>query len=403
VDGDGDPDLVITCTATFTGTTLNYFVGKVPHVAHNPPYSSTRVLLNDGKGGFALKKNALPDPRIAGTDLYQGTAIALGDVDKDKDLDLIITSPDSVGESRYTTKVLASFVHRYFTVTVLDARPATRVLMNDGKGTFSDYTGKVLPAVSAGDMLAGDDVAVADVDGDLDLDLVITGDGESLRTSGNPEYVKGSKTRVLLNDGNGVFYNGTATMMPPPVSGDEWYGRGLRFADLDGDGQKDDLFVIVDRKLATEAGKWLSATRIFLGSAKGFSDGTADWLPPVRIDGEGDLLTGVAALCDDISGNGRPDVLLLSPGEIMGRDPDTGDYDRRVSSLRWFRITGELPMGNVTDLQIPDPDDRGDWFAGEAMALGDLDGDGDLDLVITTQQAEYLKEGRKAVRVFTVD
>jgi hypothetical protein len=403
VDGDSDPDLVITCTATFSGTTYSYWVGPVPHVLHNPPYSSTRVLLNDGKGGFALKKDALPDPRIAGTDLFQGTAIVLGDVDKDKDLDLIITSPDSVGESRYTTKVLASFVHRYFTVAVTDARSATRVLMNDGKGTFSDATGKVLPGVAAGDMFAGDDVAIGDVDGDIDLDLVITGDGDSLRTSGNAEYVKGSKTRVLLNNGSGVFTNGTATMMVPTVSGDEWCGRGLALADLDGDGQRDDLFVIVDRKLASEAGNWLSATRIFLGSAKGFSNGTADWLPPVRIDGEGDLHTGVAAVCDDISGNGRPDVLLLSPNEVTGRDPDTGEYDRTVSSLRWFRITGELPMGNVTHLQIPDPEDRGDYFEGEAMALGDLDGDGDLDLVVTTQQAEYLKEGKRATRVFMVE
>jgi hypothetical protein len=60
-------------------------------------------------------------------------------------------------------------------------------------------------------------------------------------------------------------------------------------------------------------------------------------------------------------------------------------------------------MGNVTDLQVPDPADRGDLFPDDSMALGDLHNDGDLDLVLTTQRSENLKGGRKATRVFLTD
>jgi len=405
VDGDGDPDLVLTCEKSFVrSTTYSYFVGQVPHVAHGKLYSSTRLLLNDGRGTFVMKKGAFPDPTTPGTDLLRGSAIALGDVDGDKDLDIVITTPNSVGESTCTTKILASFVHRYFSVNYADDRPATRVLVNDGRGTFRDVTGSVIPSVEEGDLFAGNDVVIGDVDGDSYVDLVVTGDEVKMRDRESPQYVKGSLTRILGNDGTGAFTNWTEKFMPAVLDGDRWGGRGIWIGDLDGDKKSDDLIVTTDRRLSGEAESttFHPSTRVFLGAANGFRNATADWLPHIRFDGEGDVHRGVATLAVNLSGDLRPSIFLVHPDPVYAEDPDTGRFDRRVTSLRWFRLSGEMPLANVSERLLPDPEKRKDWYIGHAMGFGDLDGDGDLELVITTEHPDYMKEGKRPTRILTL-
>lgn len=140
VDGDGDLDVYI------SGTQSNDFIGK--------------LFLNNGYGLFTEKTNA----NLIGTS-YGSSEFA--DVDGDGDLDLVICGRSATNPS----------------VTIV-----TRVYKNDGTGVFT-LTNNNLVGVEGGQLATGD------IDGDGDVDLVITG-----FAAGNVRT-----TKVYKNDGNGTF------------------------------------------------------------------------------------------------------------------------------------------------------------------------------------------------------
>ncbi len=137
LDGDGDGDLVILL--------MNY---------------GTRIWLNDGKGFFKKASNRLP-----GRPLFEdsGWAVALGDVDGDGDLDMAM--------AQFQRRTTSGFPHN-------------RILLNDGKGFFRDATDDALGHESQA-------VALSDLDGDGDLDLLLGGYSDPI-TMGTP-------TRVFFN------------------------------------------------------------------------------------------------------------------------------------------------------------------------------------------------------------
>ncbi|MCA8965690.1 MAG: VCBS repeat-containing protein, partial [Planctomycetes bacterium] len=115
-------------------------------------------------------------PRTGGAGAGDYThALALGDVDGDGDLDLVVGNSGFLGGGQ------------------------TRLYFNDGAGRFSDETATRLPV----DHQITRAVALGDVDGDGDLDLVI---------GNSPIYgtVTG-QNRPYLNDGTGTFSDVTAT------------------------------------------------------------------------------------------------------------------------------------------------------------------------------------------------
>lgn len=112
-----------------------------------------RVLLNNARGTFQ-EHWALAD-----TSLRYGF-VALGDVDGDGDVDAVVTNGD------------------------MQVQHPTRILLNDGAGRFTD-SGQELPALKVGRVVLGD------LDGDGAPDLVLTSRGEPFR--------------VWVNDGSGGF------------------------------------------------------------------------------------------------------------------------------------------------------------------------------------------------------
>lgn len=136
------------------------------------------MLLNNGNGTFANH-----------TEYVAGHSIALGDMDGEEDLDLVVCLEAAIG-----------------------------VLRNFGDGTFS---------VPAPELVGSNPsyVEVADVDGDGDLDLALADPGfEDLVTVG-------------FNNGNALF----ASPMTYPVGIDPC---ALTFADVDDDGDVDLSFAI---------------------------------------------------------------------------------------------------------------------------------------------------------------
>lgn len=121
VDGDGDEDVVL--------------AGK-----NTSSQNSTKLYLNDGTGNFS------EDVTVPFLDVYF-SSIRFSDVDNDGDLDALLTG---------------------FT-----AQAITKLYLNDGTGTFSEFT--YVPFVS----IAAGAVAFSDIDNDGDQDVLISGEKQT--------------------------------------------------------------------------------------------------------------------------------------------------------------------------------------------------------------------------------
>ena len=180
-DADGDKDLDL-----YVVSGGNEFYGQMPE-------QFDRLYLNDGKGNFT-RSNGLPP-------MYDNkSCVRPTDIDHDGDIDLFVGG-----------RVVG---YAYGKV------PKSYLLINDGKGRYSDQTEKLAPTLRLAGMVT--DAVWADIDNDKDFDLVISGDWMPIR--------------VFVNDGlkftesNGVFTNNV------PMSG---FWQCLTAADFDRDGDID--------------------------------------------------------------------------------------------------------------------------------------------------------------------
>ncbi|MBN1789338.1 MAG: VCBS repeat-containing protein [Bacteroidales bacterium] len=180
VDLDGDADLYIVRG------------GNELPVGH--PLLADRLLINDGKGGFAAcEKGSLP------VISHNGSCIRPGDFDNDGDLDLFLGSRSVPGGYGWS--------------------PDLFLLENDGQGHFKDVTDERMKGLRNAGMVT--DASWMDYDGDGDPDLVVVG-----------EWMKVS----IFSNSNGYFTDVTSTAGLAETSG--WWNC-IEVADLDRDGDLD--------------------------------------------------------------------------------------------------------------------------------------------------------------------
>jgi hypothetical protein len=249
--------------------------------------------------------------------------VALGDVDGDGDLDAFVSNTD-----------------------------LNEVLINQG-GAQGGIPGELkLGIPPEGIFQTSRDVALGDLDGDGDLDAFIANDPLA--------------NQVLINQGGaqggtpGDFDLGT-----PPEGGD---GLNPSFAvalgDVDGDGDLD-AFVANRSGFPDQPNQLLinDGTGVLTLSANQPEGGAliSEDVALGDVDGDGDLDAFVANIGDAGVGTVGPDQVLINQGGAQGGSP--GDFD-----------LGIAPEG-------------GDFQASSAVALGDLDGDGDLDAFIANSSA----------------
>jgi len=170
IDGDGDLDLI---------------VGNE---------DDNQLLINDGLGFFTDETVARIGRLTPGTEMTREADF--GDVDGDGDLDLLFANVAFVGGND----------------------PQDRLLINDGRGFFTDETAGRLP-VDDRNTIDGD---LIDMDADGDLDIVQC-------------YFMPGGIDVLQNDGTGVFVKRTPIYVPP-FAGSIIDAEG---ADVSGDGGLD--------------------------------------------------------------------------------------------------------------------------------------------------------------------
>lgn len=256
-----------------------------------------------------------------------------------------------------------------------------RLFINDGTGNFTE---RDLPPIGPSVAMEAFD---ADSDGDLDL-IIATGPTQLAFT--------GSMPTLLLNDGSGNFTNATATNMPSVLLN----ARRILPLDVDSDNDLDlylatsfinpvtgfppapDLVYINDGSgVFTDSGVGVVGSSPFASDA-GLLDVNLDGIDDVIVFESGSL--GPTLLVGDGVGGFINQSDTLAPDFATGNDFAIGDVtgdglvDIYIATGSQNQLFAGQPTGgftNSTSILPLDTDVSG------SVTLGDLDGNGSLDIV----------------------
>ena len=351
-----------------------------------------RLYRNQGNGMF-VDASAEAGIGISG----YGMGACSADYDNDGDVDLYVTSVD-----------------------------ANRLYRNDD-GAFTDVTDEA----GAGSIMWSSSCAFADIDNDGDVDLYVVNYVDfgvdnnkycayagGARVYCHPNVYNGLSDILYRNDGDGSFTDVSAESGIEMASGK---GLGVVFADYDLDGWTD-IYVANDSV----------PNFMFHNNGDGTFEETALFLG-VAVGGDGQPLAGMGTDMGDLDGDGYPDAFVtnldrqthnlymnLGGGLFMDATFESGageatlpfvgfgtvffDYDNDgdldiavangdvIDNVAEFRDSTSYPQRNLLlenngagrfeDVGL----DRGAGFAlakvGRGLATGDVDNDGDLDLLV---------------------
>jgi hypothetical protein len=226
--GDGKGGFVLTAGSPFAASDIVYTYtkpslhlldinsdGNLDFVTTNGRWNSLSTLLGDGQGGFSRG----PSTRLGFGEAFRSTAF--GDLNGDGHLD-IVSASDGKGLLRGRGRVVTK--------------------LGDGTGAFTSMPSRVL-FVSAEPRGA----TVADVNGDQQLDVVLSHSGNHLT--------------ILLNRGHGSF--SPAPSSPYPLS-------APAFAIVVADSNQDQKADILAATVNSHASPFESGVTVLLGDGNGF-------------------------------------------------------------------------------------------------------------------------------------
>ncbi len=291
------------------------------------PLTSTATPKSGSSLSFEKSKQAFPS--------VPTWKIGLADLDEDGDLDAVFAN----GQAN-----------------------DSQVWLNDGSGTFTN-TGQQMGKYGHG-------IDVGDLDGDGDPDVIISTHSDS------------AVSRVYLNDGNAVFQALEGAF-------DANIGFSVELFDIDGDGDLDAV------------GEGTSATNIYLNDGAGYFTPSEITFPLTTVwgdldsDGDVDVFfkedgVGYSVRTNDGAGNfnqlwNHADTTAMLLGDMALGDVDNdGDLDAIITNGH-FQSTSYPALILINDGtgQFTDSGQQLSAVRSAGISLGDLDGDGDLDLVLT--------------------
>jgi hypothetical protein len=303
------------------------------------------------------------------------------------------------------------------------------LFLNNGDGTFRDVSksaGVDRPNWSSGG-------AFLDYDNDGDLDLYVANYGawsypeddlfcgdraRKIRLYCSPRSIRTVKHILYRNNGDGTF---TDVTDPAGVGRADGHGFGVVTADLNGDGRID-IYVAND----------MNPNFLFLNKGDGtFEDATES--SGAAFNAKGQAMSGMGVDAEDVNGDGLPDLLVtnfsneynslyknLGEGHFMDVTPFFGLAADTMPFVGWGTALVDLnndgwPDNFVTNGNVDDnrralgqpygyeeppllflnqrgarfrlsTRDAGPYFdakhVGRGAAFGDLDNDGDTDIVV---------------------
>ena len=310
---------------------------------------------NSGKGAFTERAKA------AGVDLaLWSTSCAFSDLDRDGDLDLVVTNYVDAGLRNHKfcgdpNRRIRAYCHP------LNYKPLpTVVFRNDGAGTFTDVSVAAGVGQHVGNGLG---IVVSDYDDDGWPDVFVAND-----TTPN---------HLFRNDGKGTFLEvGLISGVALAGDGKARAGMGTDFADYDGDGRVD--LAVTNHEFETNS--------LFRNLGRGlFADATAEsGIGPPSLP-----LVGFGVVFLDYDNDTNLDLAIVN-GHVIDNAAvfHTGSSHQQRRLL--FRNVGGRRFVDVSPVSGP-------GFAvervGRALNAGDVDNDGDLDLLVTNngQAAELLR------------
>lgn len=320
--------------------------GDVDIVIANAISNPNFVFLNDGGGTYTDSGQSLGNG--------SSTSVTLGDVDQDGDLDMFVGNEGP-----------------------------NKLYLNDGLGGFSD-SGMVF------DDIRTVAVAFGDIDKDSDLDLV------------EANYTDGNDNKIYINDGSGGF------VLSNQYIGSR-YPRDIELGDIDNDG---DLDILIAR-VAFDSEIYLNdSSGNFSLASQLWNARDVDKLTLTDIDDDGDL--DILMALDD-----RDDAshlylndgagLFSESGQAFYNSPDriadiiAGDFDNdgdqdlieisRGESNRLYINSLSTSRGN---LNFVDSGQAVGMNNSYSSTVGDIDADGDVDLVVVNANQGnrvYLNDG----------
>ena len=324
IDDDGDVDLIDTARS----------------------YGGDHLYLNDGSGTFAIAPGNAGLPANG-----EGHSVVAGDFDNDGDLDLVIGGGFFSGGSM--------------------------AYQNNG-GTFSNITSYA--GIGIVELVHGS--ALADVDGDGDLDLSFAVDGAN---------------KLYVNDGTAQF-NEQAS---PRGLADTGYGITTMFADIDQDGDLDMVGSMASGNTRVYhndgSGNFLTVT-----VASGVRDIKAHCVVFADMDKDGDLDLfqggdGGLYLND---GDGTFTDITATSGVTLPGDRSSSmwaDVNNDGSVDLWNGGTLWLNNGDLTFSDATTGSGLESVANNQSVTFADIDGDGDLDMITAgalyrnnTDDANYL-------------
>ncbi|MFQ5701824.1 MAG: FG-GAP-like repeat-containing protein, partial [Acidobacteriota bacterium] len=352
--------------------------------------AASRLYLN--RGGMRFEQTPLGGPGARPMVTGAAMSAAFGDLDGDADADLVVA---------FTSRV--------------------RAFINDGSGRFTPAPRDSGLGERIGGLLGG--ISLADVDHDGDLDIHVAGIASSLKpdfkTIAFPDAWAGAKDLLYINATGPASEDGTASRVKFIESAKQFHvahdrrrSTGAVFSDFDNDrdidfavaspGDKTTIFSNMRDGTFRDLGKksGLPAGARILGIAAGDynKDGWMDlavttWgsgLPRLFRNMQGQPAgTGGGAFALDVTALAEvPRHIAVPQFGLAFLDFDNDGYLDLVtvngsdigSALIVLRNDGN---GTFTDAGALVGIDRIRAKSGRGLAYGDLDGDGDLDLVIS--------------------
>ena len=321
-DGDGDVDLYVT------------------NVGANVLYR------NEGDGTFS---DVTAAARVGSS--AWGTSASFLDYDGDGDLDLFVVN-NLVWSPGVEVACFNYYTERdYCSPNNYNAPAPDQLFRNEGDGTFVDAT-----AASGIDRAFGNGLGIAcgDYDGDGDVDVYVANDAMS--------------NQLWRNNGDGTFED-VALLTGCAVNRDgaPEASMGVQFVDVDHNGTLD-LFMTHLRQ---------ESNTFYLNSGSGFRDTT----PRTGLVARSLKYTGFGTSFHDFDLDGELDLFVANGGVMAWKPPiDSSDpVDAYAEPNLLYRGLGALAFEEI----LPEGGTAEPVYgASRGAAFGDLDQDGDVDIVV---------------------